>query len=282
MPATGSLFGALVLANLFPPALMVFRFLAAAAALSLWALVAFVPAPPSKIKVYLVGDSTMSVKQVKAYPETGWGMPFAAFFDETVTVDNRAQNGRSTKTFLAENRWQPVASDLHEGDYVFIQFGHNDEVPTKASYTPEADFAANLKRFVSETRTRKAQPVLLTPAARRKFDAAGKIEETHAAYAELVRAVARETSTPLIDLDRSSQALLQQFGVENSKLLFNHLAPGEHPNYPDGREDNTHFNELGARRMAELVLADIRSLKLGLADRVAQGTVKKTVDPQAR
>jgi lysophospholipase L1-like esterase len=261
---------------------MLSRFLAAAAALSLWALMAFVPAPPGKIKVYLLGDSTMSIKQVKAYPETGWGMPFAAFFDETVTVDNRAQNGRSTKTFLAENRWQPIATDLHEGDYVFIQFGHNDEVPTKASYTPEADFVANLKRFVSETRARKAQPVLLTPVARRKFDAAGKIEETHAAYAELVRAVARDTSTPLIDLDRSSQALLQQFGAENSKLLFNHLAPGEHPNYHDGREDNTHFNELGARRMAELVLADIRTLKLGLADRLVQGTVKKTVDPQAR
>jgi lysophospholipase L1-like esterase len=261
---------------------MLSRFLAAAAALSLWALVAFVPAPPSKIKVYLVGDSTMASKQIKAYPETGWGMPFAAFFDETVTVDNRAQNGRSTKTFLAENRWQPVAADLHEGDYAFIQFGHNDEVPTKASYTPEADFTANLRRFVSETRARKAQPVLLTPVARRKFDATGKVEETHAAYADLVRAVARETNTPLIDLDRSSQALLQQFGVENSKLLFNHLAPGEHPNYPDGREDNTHFNELGARRMAELVLADIRALKLGLADHVVQGTVKKTVDPQAR
>lgn len=258
------------------------RLFAAVAALSLVALLAFRPAAPAKIKVYLIGDSTMSIKQVKAYPETGWGMPFTAFFDETVTVDNRAQNGRSTKTFIAENRWQPVVSELHEGDYVFIQFGHNDEVPTKGSYTPEPDFVANLKRFVSETRGRKGQPVLLTPVARRKFDATGKIEETHAAYAELVRGVARDTNTPLIDLDRSSQALLQQFGAENSKLLFNHLAPGEHPNYPDGREDNTHFNELGARRMAELVLADIRALKIGLADHLVQGTVKKTVDPQAR
>jgi lysophospholipase L1-like esterase len=243
---------------------------------------AFRTAAPAKIKVYLVGDSTMSIKEVKAYPETGWGMPFTAFFDETVTVDNRAQNGRSTKTFIAENRWQPVASELREGDYVFIQFGHNDEVPTKRSYTTEADFTANLKRFVSDTRSRKGLPVLLTPVARRKFDDVGKIEETHAAYAELVRAVARDTNTPLIDLDRSSQALLQQFGVENSKLLFNHLAPGEHPNYPDGREDNTHFNELGARRMAELVLADIRALKLGLVDHLRQGAVKKAVDPQAR
>ena len=261
---------------------MLSRLLSATAALSLVALLAFRPAAPVPLKVYMIGDSTMSIKEVKAYPETGWGMPFTAFFDETVTVDNRAQNGRSTKSFIAENRWQPVASELHAGDYVFIQFGHNDEVPTKRSYTPEADFTANLKRFVSETRSHQAQPVLLTPVARRKFDDAGKIEETHAAYAELVRAVARETNTPLIDLDRSSQALLQQFGVENSKLLFNHLAPGEHPNYPDGREDNTHFNELGARRMAELVLADIRALKLGLVEHLRQVAVKKTVDPQAR
>ncbi|MGI4863158.1 MAG: rhamnogalacturonan acetylesterase [Janthinobacterium lividum] len=258
------------------------RFLPAAAVLSVVALLAFRPAAPAPIRVYLIGDSTMSIKQVKAYPETGWGMPFTAFFDETVTVDNRAQNGRSTKTFIAENRWQPVVSELHAGDYVFIQFGHNDEVPTKKSYTTEVEFTANLKRFVSETRSHKGQPILLTPVARRKFDAAGKIEETHAAYSELVRGVARDTNTPLIDLDRSSQALLQQFGVENSKLLFNHLAPGEHPNYPDGREDNTHFNELGARRMAELVLADIRALKLGLVEHLAQSAVKTTVDPQAR
>ena len=244
-------------------------------------LLALRPAP-GPIKVYLVGDSTMSIKQVKAYPETGWGMPFVAFFDARVTVDNRAQNGRSTKSFLAENRWQPVAAALQPGDYVFIQFGHNDEVPTKANYTPAADYVTNLKRFVSETRSHQAQPVLLTPVARRKFDEAGKVEETHAAYAELVRTVARETNTPLIDLDRSSQVLLQQFGPENSKLLFNHLAPGEHPNYPDGREDNTHFNELGARRVAELVLADVRTLKLGLADYVVQGNVQKAVDPQAR
>ncbi|MBJ6108502.1 rhamnogalacturonan acetylesterase [Hymenobacter sp. BT523] len=260
---------------------MVNRLFAGAAVLALCLLSAFAPAP-GKITVYLIGDSTMSVKEVKNYPETGWGMPFATFFDETVTVDNRAQNGRSTKSFLAENRWQPVASGLKEGDYVFIQFGHNDEVPTKKSYTPEADFKANLVRFVAETRARKAQPVLITPVARRKFDAAGQVEGTHTVYSEIVRATAREQQVPLIDLDRESQALLQQFGVENSRLLFNQLLPGEHPNYPDGKEDNTHFNELGARKMAQLVLADIRALRLELAGRIVQRAAAKNVDPQAR
>ncbi|PJJ58750.1 rhamnogalacturonan acetylesterase [Hymenobacter chitinivorans] len=261
---------------------MVHRLLSVAAACCLLALLAFTGAPPAAIKVYLIGDSTMANKEEKAFPETGWGMPFKYFFDETVTVDNRAQNGRSTKSFLAENRWQPVAADLKPGDYVFIQFGHNDEVPTKANYTPEADFRANLVRFVAETRAKKATPVLLTPVARRKFDAAGKVEETHAVYAAIVRAVAQEQKVALIDLDAESLALLQQFGPENSKLLFNHLAPGEHPNYPAGRDDNTHFSELGARKMAQLVLADIRTLKLELADRIVKREVKKTVDAQAR
>ncbi|WP_201982760.1 rhamnogalacturonan acetylesterase [Hymenobacter rubidus] len=252
-----------------------------AAALGLLLLAAF-SSPPKKITVYLIGDSTMSIKEVKAYPETGWGMPFVYFFDETVTVDNRAQNGRSTKSFVAENRWQPVANGLKEGDYVFIQFGHNDEVPTKKSYTPEADYKNYLVRFITETRAKKAQPVLITPVARRKFDATGKVEGTHNVYSEIVRVTAREQQVPLIDLDRESQALLQQYGVENSKLLFNQVVPGEHPNYPDGKEDNTHFNELGARKMAQIVLADIRALKLELANRIVQRAAAKTVDPQAR
>jgi lysophospholipase L1-like esterase len=237
--------------------------------LSLLVLLAFTrPADP--ITVYLIGDSTISIKQTTAYPETGWGMPFTNFFDASVTVDNRAMNGRSTRSFIEENRWQSVLTTLHEGDYVLIQFGHNDEVKTKKTYTTEAEFRANLIRFITESRNKRANPILITPVARRQFDDAGKIKETHEVYSGLVRAVASEYKTPLIDLDKDSQALLQQFGVENSKLLFLQLAPGEHPNYPEGKEDNTHFNELGARKMAQLVLAAIKAQHLPLADRIVK------------
>ena len=238
-------------------------------------LLAFGVPPKKKIMVYLIGDSTMSIKRTKAYPETGWGMPFVYFFDSTVTVDNRAQNGRSTRTFIEENRWQPVVDNLQEGDYVLVQFGHNDEVSTKGSYTTEEQFKNNLVKYIRDTKSKKAIPVLITPVARRKFNAEGKIEGTHDVYSEIVRTTARENKVALIDLDKKSQELLQSFGVENSKLLFNQLKPGEHPNYPEGKEDNTHFNELGARTMAQLVLADIRSLKLELADRIIQPSVKK-------
>jgi lysophospholipase L1-like esterase len=233
-------------------------------------LMAFTTREQTKIKVWLIGDSTMSIKDVKAYPETGWGMPFKNFFDSSVTVDNRAKNGRSTKTFLSEGLWKPVVENLSEGDYVLIQFGHNDEVKTKTSYSTESEFTANLTRYVLESRSKKAVPVLITPVARRKFDSLGHIVSTHEVYAELVRRVASDLHVPLIDLDKKSQALLQQMGPETSKFLFNYLEPGEHPNYPDGKMDDTHFSELGARRMAEIVLAEIRFMKLDLADRIVR------------
>lgn len=231
-------------------------------------LVSFALPGKKKIRIWLIGDSTMSVKERKAYPETGWGMPFVNFFDSTVTVDNRAKNGRSTRSFMEEGLWTPVMEQMQAGDYVFIQFGHNDEVPTKRTYTKQEDFKNNLKKYIADTRSKKANPVLLTPVARRRFDSAGKIEETHAVYAQIVRDVAKEDDVPLVDLAEKGKILYQQLGADASKYLFNYLTPGEHPNYPEGKQDDTHFNELGARKIAEIVLADIKDLKLELADRV--------------
>jgi lysophospholipase L1-like esterase len=226
------------------------------------------------ITVYLAGDSTMSDKAVKAYPETGWGMPFYAFFDSTVTVKNIARNGQSTKSFIADGSWTSIAANVKEGDYVLIQFGHNDEVPSKANYTRPEDFIANLARFVNDTRVEKANPVLITPVARRKFDVGGHITGTHDQYAALVRKVADSLQVPLIDLDKESQALLQKMGPENSKYLFNYLTPGENPNYPNGKTDDTHFSELGARKIAEIVLADLKSLQPELAQRIVTTPLK--------
>jgi len=227
------------------------------------------------VAVYLIGDSTIADKVPSVYPETGWGTPFKIFFDSTVVVENHAKNGRSTRTFISENRWQPIATKLREGDYVFMQFGHNDESKEKVDrYTSPEDYKNNLKKFINETRAKKANPVLLTPVARRKF-VDGKVQETHAEYSALVREVAMTENVPLVDLDERSKVLLQQFGEEQSKLLFLQLEPGEHPNYPDGKNDNTHFSELGARKIAQLVLADVVNLKLELANRVVQPKVKK-------
>lgn len=221
-----------------------------------------------KIRVWLCGDSTMSIKDKRAFPETGWGMPFVHFWDSTVTVENLAKNGRSTSSFRNEGLWQKVLDKAGDGDYVFVQFGHNDEVPTKKTYTTETEFRNNLKRYVAEARDKKATPVLLTPMARRKFDSTGKIQGTHDVYAQIIREVAKEENVAMIDMDKKAQALYQQFGVEHSKLLFLQLKPGEHPNHPDGKDDNTHFSELGARLLAQMVLQEIRQQLPELASRI--------------
>ncbi|MGC4104431.1 rhamnogalacturonan acetylesterase [Ferruginibacter sp.] len=238
---------------------------------------AFMPAK-KKIKVYLIGDSTMCEYDSSRAPLTGWGMPFKYFFDSTVKVDNRARGGRSTRTFISENRWQPIADSLQEGDYVLMQFGHNDEAKEeiyKDRYTPVPDYKTNLIKFITETRAKNANPVLITPVTRMRFDKDGKIEETHKEYSAAVWEVAKQTNTPVIDLDAKSRDLLQQFGPVNSKLLFMQLDSLEHPGYPNGQKDNTHFTEFGARRMAEIVLKEIRNLKLELAERIYIPPAKK-------
>ena len=220
-----------------------------------------------KVKIFIAGDSTASIKETKAFPETGWGMPFVYFWDSTVTVVNKAKNGRSTSSFRKEGLWQQIMDESSEGDYVLLQFGHNDEVPTKKTYTTEAEFKNNLKQYVAEARQKKMIPVLLTPMARRKFDSTGTIVGTHDVYAQIARDVAAEEKVALFDMDNLTQNLYQQFGVEQSKLLFLQLKPGEHPNYPDGKEDNTHFSEMGARLVAQLVLSEIKSQLPELAER---------------
>ncbi len=218
--------------------------------------------------IYLIGDSTCAIKKQNAFPEMGWGVPFTTFFNEETSVANLAVNGRSTKSFLQEGRWDAVKESLKAGDYVLVQFGHNDEVPTKVGrYTTPDEFQHNLSKYVKDTRLLGAHPVLLTPVTRRSF-VDGKLVDTHEEYAQLVRDVAQRLQVPLIDMTRKSMALVHAMGMEGSTLLYHHLEAGEHPNYPDGKEDNTHFNELGARKMAQLVLEGIQELELGLMDYV--------------
>jgi lysophospholipase L1-like esterase len=221
-----------------------------------------------KIKIFMAGDSTMAIKETKAYPETGWGMPFVYFWDSTVTVVNRAKNGRSTKTFLGEGLWKSIYDEMKLGDYVFIQFGHNDESPDKKErYATPDTFKMLLTRFIRETREKKATPVLFTPVSRRKFKD-GHAVPTHEQYSALVKEVAATEKVLFIDLDTKSMALYEQWGEEFSKKLFMQLEPGEHPNYPEGKMDNTHFTELGARLIAEIVLKELRQVVPELTERI--------------
>ncbi|WP_390592147.1 rhamnogalacturonan acetylesterase [Simiduia litorea] len=220
------------------------------------------------VTLHLAGDSTMAEKDPKDYPETGWGQPFSVFFDSDTKVINYAKNGRSTRTFKSEGRWKKLLGAVTPGDYVFIQFGHNDEsLHKKDRYTTPETFYNNLAEFVQDTRAKKATPILLTPVTRRYFD--GKvINETHAEYSALTRKLAVEKKLALIDMDTLTRAHFSAQGDELSKLRFMHLAPGLHPNYPKGVTDDTHFNELGAREAAQLVLQDLIRQDHPLAQRL--------------
>lgn len=219
------------------------------------------------VTVYLAGDSTMAEKKPDKRPETGWGEMLQKYFPaEKVKISNHAQNGRSTKSFIAEGRWQAILDALKKGDYVFIEFGHNDEKLDKPAVGAAAngEYRENLIRFVKDVRAKNAFPILLTPVARRKFDEKGNLVDTHGEYPGAVRKVAAELNVPLIDMQRKSEEILTNYGAEKSRQLFLQLKAGENPNYPNGVEDNTHFSPLGAEEMAKLAISEIREQKIKL------------------
>ena len=218
------------------------------------------------VTIFLAGDSTMAVKQPEKRPETGWGEMLGQHFKVgSIRIENRAANERSTKTFIAEGKWQSIIDALKKGDYVFIQFGHNDSSKDKGErYTPPEDYRRNLVRFVGEVKARGGYPILLTPVMRRRFDKDGKFYDTHGEYPDIVRSVAREQHVPLIDMHRKSETVIIRYGVEGSRKLFLQLKSGENANYPNGVDDNTHFSPLGAEEMAEIAVEGLRESGSGL------------------
>ena len=225
---------------------------------------AFALPKEKKIILYIIGDSTAANKQLKAYPETGWGMEFGSFFNEGVKVDNRALNGRSTKSFINEKRWESVLTTLNEDDYVFIQFGHNDEKIDKPEVgTSLAEYKTNLIKYITETQAKKAYPILLTPIMRRSFKK-GVFKDTHLGYPDVVRKLADSLHIPLIDMHLKTEKLIVELGEESSKKLFNYVDSG-HVNYPQGKKDDTHLNPYGAKKVADLVAQGIAETKIKLA-----------------
>ena len=221
---------------------------------------------PTQTTIFMIGDSTIADKPLEDNPERGWGQMLPQLFDSTVIVENHAMNGRSTRSFLAENRWQPVLEKLRPGDYVFIQFGHNDEKPEKVDrYTPPEDYRKNLIKFVTEASARKATPVLCTPIVRRRFDKEGKFYDEHGVYPGIVREVAAAYKVPLLDMHRKTQDLLVALGPDSSKKIFLWIQPGEYKSLPNGREDNTHFSEYGATTMAQIAVSCMQEQQLELA-----------------
>lgn len=220
-----------------------------------------------EVTIYCIGDSTMSDKvNPIENPEHGWAQVLPEFFDENVNIDNRAVNGRSSKSFINEGRWDSVLKTLKPNDYVFIQFGHNDQKFKDSSrYTnPHTTYRNNLKRFVQETREKGAQPILFTSIARRNFNEFGTLVDTHGLYPVEVRLLAQELKVPFIDLQYLTELMETEYGVVGSKSLHLHFQPGEHPYYPEGKEDDTHLSKKGALVVAGLAINEIQRLELTL------------------
>ena len=229
------------------------------------------------VHIFMAGDSTMADKPYyknvtdsltgeitpEIFLERGWGQLLPEFFTDKVIVKNLAQNGRSTKTFIAEGWWEKIISNVQKDDYVIIQFGHNDSsIEKKDRYTTPDEYKANLVRFVDELKAKGAIPILCTPVARRKFDAAGILVDTHGIYPDIVREVARDKKVALVDMQKQTSEWLSAEGVAKSKQYFHKFAPGVSKLFPKGLDDNTHFNEKGARTVAGFFVAGLQSEKI--------------------
>ena len=230
------------------------------------------------VTIFMIGDSTMANKKLDGgNPERGWGMVLPGFFSEDIKIDNHAANGRSSRSFISEGRWAKVISKVKKGDYVFIQFGHNDEKADSIRHTePGTTFDDNLRRYVNETRAKGGIPVLFNSIVRRNFvqpkDASitkdirrtpGEKEQpkegtvlfdTHGAYLDSPRNVAKELGVTFIDMNKITHDLVQGLGPVESKKLFMFVEPNQVPAFPKGREDNTHLNVYGARTIAGLAV----------------------------
>lgn len=214
-----------------------------------------------KTTLYTIGDSTMANKKdPDKNPEHGWAQVLQSFFKDDIVVVNKAVNGRSTKSFINEKRWDSIYKKLKKGDYVFIEFGHNDEkIEDSTRYTnPHTTYRYNLIRFVKDSREKGAIPVLLTSIARRNFNEKGVLVPTHGDYPLETRLTAQEYKVPFIDLEYYTELLEQSYGPEKSKQLHLHFKAGENPNYDKDKADDTHLSLLGATKIAQIVINQIK------------------------
>lgn len=222
------------------------------------------PVPESSVKftIHTIGDSTMADKDISnGNPERGWGMVLENFFDDSVRVINYAKNGRSTRSFVDQGLWDVVKANMRAGDYLFIQFAHNDQKVGKAGTYAEAwtDYQDYLRMFIRTAREIGATPVLCTSVARRHFKNNILDTETLGEYPEAMKAVAKETGTVLLDMESATIEWLSKAGDLASRPYFMWVEPGTCAAMPAGKQDNTHSNARGARRNCDIACGMIKA-----------------------
>ncbi|WP_189349738.1 rhamnogalacturonan lyase family protein [Zhihengliuella salsuginis] len=220
--------------------------------------------------VYITGDSTVQTYTDDYVPQAGWGQMLERFLSDDVAVDNHAIGGRSSKNFISQGRLDTVLGQIRPGDYLFVQFGHNDNsYGVDDRYAAPADYRNYLRAYVDGAVQRGATPILVTPVARRSFDeSTGEFNVSFPDYVREASELAAETGTALVDLSASSRAYLDEIGPEQAKSVFLWVPAGVYPNRPNGTQDDTHFQEYGAIAMARLIAQDVEQLDVALAEQV--------------
>lgn len=214
--------------------------------------------------VFLCGNSTVVDQDNE--PWCSWGQIIPRFFTDRISIANYAESGEAADTFRAAGRLKKALTQMKEGDYLFIQFGHNDQKERGPGVGPYYSFATNLKIFIDEARARGVYPVLVTPMQRRSFNEEGQIVDTHGEYPNAMRWVAHKENIPLIDLNAVTRILYEAMGVEGSKLAFVHYPAGTYPGQDKPLADNTHFNPYGAYQIAKCVIEGMKKLKLPIVN----------------
>lgn len=232
------------------------------AVLALVALL-FASAGKKPVTLFMVGDSTMADKtELDASPERGWGQLFPTYLQGNIILENHAKNGRSTKSFQDEGRWDAVVKRIKRGDIVLIEFGHNDTKQTDPKrYTTIEQYEENLMKMVSEAEKKGAKVILATPISRRYFKD-GVFYPRHGGYPEAMRRVAKRMNVPCLDLEETTAQWLCVLGDENSKQYFMNVEPGECAKFPEGKVDNTHLREAGALVVGRMAVEQIQALNV--------------------
>lgn len=207
---------------------------------------------------FLAGDSTVTDQPSGQYPYAGWGQMLPVFLGPGAAVSNYARSGRSTKSFIREGRLDAIWARIRPGDTLIIQFAHNDEKDNDGGTLPYTTYQEHLKRYTDGARERGASPVLVTPMHRRFFGEDGCIRNTHGEYIEAMKQFAGREGVPLLDLAERSRQLFERLGEEGTRAIFMWTRPGQYAGFPDGTEDNTHFQEHGGIEIARLVAEELR------------------------
>lgn len=222
------------------------------------------PAKSNLITLFLAGNSTVVDQENEPY--ASWGQMIPRFFNDNLVVANFAESGESLSSFKVSRRLDKILTLMKPNDYVFIEFGHNDQKQKGEGIGPWTSFSKQLEEFIIEIQKKGGKTVLLTPLRRRVFDKEGSIILTHGEYPDAIRKMANKFDLPLIDLHQMSKVLYESWGEEASKKAFVHYPENRFPGQNKRLEDNTHFNNLGAYQIALCVIQGIRSEIPELAD----------------